>query len=95
MAPGPFRDAVSFVRKDGQIFALGLCVEPVDVDLITVLLGDICIEGSLAGSAEFSAATESVAQRRVDVESLVSHAIVLDEVVTRGFDVLDGPRSGL
>jgi len=93
-APGPFCDAVSLVRKGGQIFVLGLCVEPVDMDLMTVVLGDICIEGSLAGRAEFSAAIEFVAQRRVDVESLISHEIALDEVVTGGFDVLDGPESG-
>jgi (R,R)-butanediol dehydrogenase/meso-butanediol dehydrogenase/diacetyl reductase len=93
-APGPFRDAVSLVRKGGQIFVLGVCAEPVDMDLMSVALGDLCIEGSLAGRAEFPAAIELVAQRRVDVESLVSHEIALDEVVTQGFSVLDTPNSG-
>jgi (R,R)-butanediol dehydrogenase/meso-butanediol dehydrogenase/diacetyl reductase len=93
-APAPFRDAVSLVRKGGQIFVLGVCVEPVDMDLMSVALGDLCIEGSLAGRAEFPAAIDLVAQRRIDVESLVSHEIALDEVVTKGFRVLDTPNSG-
>jgi threonine dehydrogenase-like Zn-dependent dehydrogenase len=47
------------------------------------------------GRAEFSAAIEFVAQRRVDVESWASHEIALDEVVTRGFDVLDRPAGAV
>ena len=93
-APGPFRDAVSLVRKGGQIFVLGMCVEPVDMDFMTVAMGDLCIEGSLAGRDAFPAAIDLIAQRRVDVDSLVSHEIALDDVVTKGFSVLDTPNSG-
>lgn len=93
-APAPYCDAVSLVRKGGQIFVLGLCVEPVEADFMSVVLNDLCIEGSLAGRAEFPAAIDFVAQGRVDVESLVSHEITLDEVVTGGFDLLDTPSSG-
>ncbi len=93
-APGPFRDAVSLVRKGGQIFILGMCVEPVDMDFMTVALSDLCIEGSLAGRDSFPAAIDWIAQRRVQVDPLVSHEITLDQVVPRGFNVLDTPGSG-
>jgi 2-desacetyl-2-hydroxyethyl bacteriochlorophyllide A dehydrogenase len=93
-APEPYRDAVSLVRKGGQVFLLGLCVEEVKADFMSVVLNDLCIEGSLAGRAEFPAAIDFVAQRRVDVESLVSHEIPLDEVVTKGFNLLTMPGSG-
>jgi (R,R)-butanediol dehydrogenase/meso-butanediol dehydrogenase/diacetyl reductase len=93
-APGPFRDAVSLVRKGGQIFVLGVCPEPVEMDFMSVALGDVCIEGSLAGRAEFPAAIDFVAQHRVQVDPLVSHEITLDEIVTKGFNVLDTPGSG-
>jgi len=93
-APGPFRDAVSLVRKGGQIFILGMCVEPVDMDFMTVALSDLCIEGSLAGRDSFPAAIDWIAQRRVQVDPLVSHEIALDQVVPRGFNVLDTPGSG-
>lgn len=93
-APAPYRDAVSLVRKGGQIYLLGLCVEPVEADFMSVVLNDLCIEGSLAGQLEFPAAIDLVAQGRVDVDALVSHEITLDEVVTGGFDRLNTPGSG-
>jgi (R,R)-butanediol dehydrogenase/meso-butanediol dehydrogenase/diacetyl reductase len=92
-APDPYRDAISLVRKGGQIFVLGLCVEPVDADFMSVVLSDLCIEGSLAGRAEFPAAIDFVAQRRVDVESLVTHEIPLDEAA-EGLGLAGRPGSG-
>ncbi|MBC7264106.1 MAG: alcohol dehydrogenase catalytic domain-containing protein [Chloroflexi bacterium] len=93
-APEPFRDAISLVRKGGQIFLIGLCVEPVETDFMSVVMGDLCIEGSLMGRAEFPAAIDFIAQHRVDVESLISHEIALNDVVTKGFHLLDTPGSG-
>jgi (R,R)-butanediol dehydrogenase/meso-butanediol dehydrogenase/diacetyl reductase len=93
-APAAYVDAVSLVRKGGQIFVLGLCVEPVAADFMSVVMNDLCIEGSLAGREAFPAAIDLVVQRRVEVEALVSHEIGLDEVVTAGFHTLDMPGSG-
>jgi threonine dehydrogenase-like Zn-dependent dehydrogenase len=92
-APGPYLDAVSLVRKGGQIFILGLCVEPVDADFMSVVLNDLCIEGSLAGRAEFPAAIDLLAQDRVDVASLVTHELPLDEVL-EGIKLASTPGSG-
>ena len=93
-APAPFRDAVSLVRKGGQIFILGVCVEPVEMDFMSVVLSDLCLEGSLAGRAEVPAAIDFIAQGRIDVEALISHEIALDEVVSQGFKTLSAPGSG-
>jgi 2-desacetyl-2-hydroxyethyl bacteriochlorophyllide A dehydrogenase len=93
-APAPFGDAVSLVRKGGQIYLLGLCMEPVATDFASIVLNDLCIEGSLAGRAEVPAAVDLLAQRRVDVDALVSHEIELDQVVTHGFEPLSGGGSG-
>ncbi|HIQ01326.1 MAG TPA: butanediol dehydrogenase, partial [Anaerolineales bacterium] len=93
-APAPYRDAVSLVRKGGQIFLLGLCVEPVEAEFMSVVLSELCIEGSLAGRVEFPAAIDFIAQGRVDVESLISHEISLEEVV-QGLERLSAPGSGV
>lgn len=93
-APAPFRDAVSLVRKGGQIFVLGVCVEPVDMDFMTVVLSDLCIEGSLAGRAEVPTAIDFIAHDRVKVDALISHEIALDDIVTHGFMPLSTPGSG-
>ncbi len=92
-APEPFREAISLVRKGGQVFVVGLCVAPVEADFMSVAMGDLCIEGSLAGRATFPAAIDLIAQRRVDVEALVSHEIGLDEVPA-AFEWLSGRGSG-
>jgi len=93
-APAPFRDAVSLVRKGGQIFVLGVCVEPVEMDFMSVVLSDLCLEGSLAGRAEVPAAIDFIAQGRVEVEALISHEIALDDAVAQGFRPLSAPGSG-
>jgi len=93
-APAPFADSVSLVRKGGQIYLLGLCVEPVVADFMSVVMNDLCIEGSLAGRAEVAAAVDLVAQRRVEVEALVSHEIELAQVVSHGFEPLSTGGAG-
>jgi L-iditol 2-dehydrogenase len=82
------------VRKGGQIFLIGLCVEPVETDFMTVVLGELSIEGSFLARAEFPAALDFIAQRRVDVEALVSHEVPLEEAVSGGFARLEEPDSG-
>jgi (R,R)-butanediol dehydrogenase/meso-butanediol dehydrogenase/diacetyl reductase len=92
--PGPCRDAISLVRNGGQIMTLGLAVEPVEADFFSVVMRELSIEGSLAGRARFPIAIDFIAQRKVDVESLVTHEITLDEVVTNGFHLLTTANSG-
>jgi len=93
-APEPYRDAVSLVRKGGQLFVLGLCVEPVEFDFMSVAMCELSIEGSFAGLADMAAAVEFIAQRRIDVEALISHEIFLEDVVEQGFRRLAIPGSG-
>lgn len=92
-APEPFAEAVFLVRKGGQIFLLGLPIQPVEADFFSVVMGELSIEGSLAGWAEFPAAIDLIAQGRVDVEALVSHEIPLDEGVAEWFSRLITPGS--
>ena len=92
-APEPFSEAISLVRKGGQIFLLGLPIQPVEADFFSVVMGELSIEGSLAGWAEFPAAIDLIAQGRVDVEALISHEVPLDEV-PEWFGRLSAPGSG-
>jgi 2-desacetyl-2-hydroxyethyl bacteriochlorophyllide A dehydrogenase len=87
-APAAFSDAVSLARKGGQIFVVGVSVEPVEADFLTVAVSELCIEGSFAGRREFPAAIDFIAGCRVNVDALVSHEIGLQELVTEGFERL-------
>lgn len=92
-APGPLREAISLVRKGGQIFILGLCTEPVEADLMSVTMGELSIEGGFCGRAETGAAVDLIAQGRIKVEELVSHELGL-EAIEAGFRLLSTPGSG-
>ncbi len=93
-APNAFCDAISLARKGGQIFVLGVCVEPVAADFMTVAMSELCIEGAFTGRAEFPAAIDFIAQRRVNVNALASHEITLEDIVKEGFEKLERPGSG-
>lgn len=93
-APAPYREAISLVRKGGQIFIIGLCLEAVETDFMSVALGELSIEGSFLARAEFPAALDFIAQRRVNVEALVSHEVSLEEAVSGGFARLEAPDTG-
>ncbi len=93
-APSALSEAVSLVRKGGQILVLGICVSPVETDYMTIAMNELSVQGSYLGWAEAPAAIDYIAQGRVQVAPLVSHEIELQDIVTQGMDVLERPGSG-
>jgi (R,R)-butanediol dehydrogenase/meso-butanediol dehydrogenase/diacetyl reductase len=87
-APSAYQDALMLVRRGGQVFVLGLCVEPVPIDFFSLVLVELSIRGGYLGHGSFPAALDYLAQGRVQVEPLISHEIHLEEVVERGFGEL-------
>jgi len=94
-ASSALEDAMTLVAKGGQILLLGLVVEPTAGDFFTLVLHELDIRGSYLGYEEFPEAVDLLAQGQVDVESLITHEIVLDDVVSGGFEVLDGANAGV
>ena len=93
-AAAAFEEAVTLVAKGGEILVLGLAVEPAAADLLTVVLRELDIRGSYLGYDEFPAALDYVAHGRVDVESLITNEILLEDVISEGFEALERPDSG-
>ncbi len=92
-AAAAYQDALTLVRRGGQVFVLGLCVEPVPTDFMSLVLGELRIQGGYLGYGAFPAAVEFIAQGRVRVEPLITHEITLDEVLEQGFEVLLEPET--
>ena len=88
-------EAITLVDKGGQIMLLGLVVEPTAGDFFTLVLHELEIRGSYMGYEEFPEALDLLAKGRVDVESLITHEIGLNEVVSLGFEVLDRADAGV
>jgi (R,R)-butanediol dehydrogenase/meso-butanediol dehydrogenase/diacetyl reductase len=93
-ARSALEDAMTLAAKGGQIMLLGLVVEPTAGDFFTLVLHELNIHGSYLGYEEFPEALELLAQGKVGAESLITHEIGLDEVVSGGFQVLDRPNTG-
>jgi (R,R)-butanediol dehydrogenase/meso-butanediol dehydrogenase/diacetyl reductase len=93
-AAAALEDAVTLVCKGGRILVLGLGVEPLAADFLTLVLHELDIKGSYLGYEEFSVALEYLAQGRVNVEKLITHEIALDDVVAQGFQVLEEAGRG-
>ena len=91
--PHTLREAVTLVRKGGQVFVISICEEPVEADFMTPVLNELDIRGSYCGYEEYPYAIDFIARKRVDVKSLISDVIPLEYLVDRGFEVLAKPRT--
>jgi len=91
--PHTLREAVTLVRKGGQVFVISICEEPVEADFMTPVLNELDIRGSYCGYEEYPVAIDFIAKKRVDVKSLISDVIPLDQLVEKGFEVLAKPRT--
>lgn len=89
--PAVIEDAITLVRKGGQIVIMGIAEGQVSADFATVVLSEVSVKGSFGGCEEFPMALDFIAQGRLDVESLISHEIALEDAVGQGFEVLTHP----
>jgi (R,R)-butanediol dehydrogenase/meso-butanediol dehydrogenase/diacetyl reductase len=89
--PAAIEEAITLVRKGGQLVFIGLCEHPVMTDFMTVVMNELSIQGSYCGYEEYEMVLDYMAQGRFDPEPLVSHEIALDDIVEKGFKVLVQP----
>jgi threonine dehydrogenase-like Zn-dependent dehydrogenase len=78
LEPQKVRDAVTLVRKDGQVFVISICEELVEADFMTPVLNELDIKDSYCGYEEYPSAIDFIAEKQVDVKSLISDAIPLE-----------------
>ncbi len=93
-AAGAYPEAFNLVRRGGQVFVLGVCVEPVPTDFMSIVMNEISVGGGYTGHGAFPEAIELAAGGNVQVDPLVSDEIRLEEVVEAGFERLRAPGSG-
>lgn len=67
-------------RRDGDVFLLGVFEKPATLDLMRIIKKELNLYGSWTCAFSFPAAIDLVAQKKVELKSLITHTYSLDEV---------------
>ena len=83
-------DALAATAKSGTTVVLGVHDRPREIDLLAMLLDERVIRASLSHSMhdDYEPAIALLAQRKVDIEPLITDRIPLDRTVDQGFKAL-------
>ena len=86
-------ETFTLVKKGGCVLVLGLSDEPVEADFMTALLNELTFQFSYCGYEEFFTALPLIETNTIDVSSLISTVISLEDVIEHGFKALMNPQS--
>ncbi|MBI3956996.1 MAG: alcohol dehydrogenase catalytic domain-containing protein [Candidatus Kerfeldbacteria bacterium] len=75
--------ALELPRRDGNVFLLGVFEKPATIDLMKLVKKELNVFGSWTCSFSFPAAIELVAEKKIDLTSLVTHR----------YDFADAPKA--
>jgi|TARA_B100000315_G_scaffold163427_1_gene151990 (R,R)-butanediol dehydrogenase/meso-butanediol dehydrogenase/diacetyl reductase len=83
------KDCLSSVRRRGRVVVHGIFTERVPVHMLGFVTQEVTMMGT--NSIDLEQALQWVYAEGVELESMVSRVIPLDEISTNGFDVLATP----
>lgn len=89
-----FHTAVASVRRGGSVVMVGNVSQKVDFPLQSCVTGQISLFGSCASAGEYDICLDLIAKHKVDVDSLISRAVPLNEGAV-WFDKLHAQEPGL
>jgi (R,R)-butanediol dehydrogenase/meso-butanediol dehydrogenase/diacetyl reductase len=83
-------DALAATAKSGTTIVMGVHDRPREIDLLAMLMDERVIRASLSHSMhdDYEPAIELLAERKVDIEPLITDRIPLDRAVDQGFKPL-------
>ena len=75
------QDSIAVAKKGGTIVIPGMCFESVETSIIDIVLKGLTIKGSMTyNEGEFSAAYELIKKKKIDVESVITSIMPLDDI---------------
>jgi (R,R)-butanediol dehydrogenase / meso-butanediol dehydrogenase / diacetyl reductase len=90
------QESFETVRKGGRIILLGINPEPVQIDHFKWIVKGVEVRASIGYfESDFGRALNLVENRKIDIDTLVSDIISLDDIVAKGFNKLLLPESAL
>lgn len=91
--PDTIQSAQKAVRKGGKVMQIGECLVDVPTNYGGVFVRELEIKGIYDGSMQdFEQATQLIESGRIDVSSLITAKIGLNEIVEKGFEELLKPE---
>ena len=90
------QESFEMVRKGGRIVLLGINPEPIQLDHFKWIVKGVEARASIGYfEGDFRRALDLVANRKINVDMLVSDIIALDDIVPQGFNRLLSPEGVL
>ncbi|WP_330948666.1 2,3-butanediol dehydrogenase [Virgibacillus sp. MG-45] len=86
-------NALSSVKKGGEIMVLSIIPEPVKVDILQLTFKEANITSTLAYRSIFPEVIALIASGVLDVKKVVTKKITLDQIVEDGLKLLDSDKS--
>ena len=73
--------AISYTKPNGNLVMVGISLTPVSVPLVTAVLKEINIKGSIAYKpSEFDMVIKLVAEKKINLEKFIDDIVVLEDV---------------
>lgn len=89
-----FEQAIDSTRPRGTMVVVSIFAHPISFDPMQLINAGIHITSSIAYSREtFQQTVDLVASGQLDVEPVITKEIVLDDIVTDGFEALSSDKS--
>lgn len=87
--------AICCCRKGSRIVLVGAVTQPIKIDQLKVIQKGLTLQASMGYFVDdFQNAINLTATKKIDVETLVSHVLPLDEI-DNGFQLLANPENAL
>ncbi|WP_062261778.1 zinc-dependent alcohol dehydrogenase [Endozoicomonas arenosclerae] len=89
-----FQQAVSLSKRGGRLVVVGVHKEPVQLDLVNVLIRELTITASMAYPDEFPRVIEMLESGKVHPQSMISHRFALQDF-DEALDTARDPESAI
>ncbi|MEW5785151.1 MAG: alcohol dehydrogenase catalytic domain-containing protein [Bacillota bacterium] len=87
--PDTIRDAANMARQGGSVVVLGICEVPVELFFLGLVTREIQLRTSYGSTArEFKRALDLLASKEIDLRTIVTRIVSLEQVMEQGFTPL-------
>jgi L-gulonate 5-dehydrogenase len=79
-APITIQQSISLCRDNGTIVFVGICAEPVEIDMCQVTRHELNLHGAVASNAEYPAFIQLLSTGQISGEKISTHVLPFEEI---------------